>query len=108
MATRARDASLSFIDDFQSEIDRLGCMAVVRPAGRGMPADTIELFDEDGGFISLLPSTVTPETAVLAFGLYQLGMRTGRRLGEDDAWSRLRQMIGVSSPADPRRSILRT
>jgi hypothetical protein len=74
----ASDPELSFIDNFQAKIDRLGCPAIVQRASGALPADTIELFDGDGRFITLLPTSVSPDTAVLGFGLYQLGLRAGQ------------------------------
>lgn len=70
MASLAPDPALSYIDNFQSEIDRLGCPAIVHPARGGLPADTMELWDAEGRFITLLPMLVIPEMAVLGFGLY--------------------------------------
>lgn len=80
MPSLAPDPVLSYIDNFQSEIDRLGCPAIVHPARGVLPADTTELWDDDGRFITLLPMSVSPETAVFGFGLYQLGLRTGCRI----------------------------
>ena len=85
MASIAADPALSFIDNFQAEMDRLGCSAIVQPPSGVLPADTIELCDGDGRFITLLPRSISPETAVLGFGLYQLGLRTARHLVEERA-----------------------
>ena len=102
MATLATDPHPSFVDNFQAEIDRLGCPAAVHPATGYLPDGTIELWDDEGSFITLLAISVSPETAVLAFGLYQLGLRTGRRAGEEHAMARLRQLIGVPSATQVR------
>jgi len=100
MAAPAPDPGLSFIDNFQAEIDRLGCSAIVEPAGKGMPSATMALLDGDGVFITLMPMSVTPETAVFAFGLHQLGLRTGRRLGEECTREKLRTMMRAPTVAD--------
>jgi hypothetical protein len=90
------------IEAMSVESYNLDLAALSSSARVALPADAahkamLELQDDEGSFLSLIPSDTSPEMAAVAYRLYGQGLNHGVRAGEEAAWAKLRFLIGAAA-----------
>ncbi len=90
-----------FIASFNTDLTALNSAAQVAAPRPGMPADMVELLDDEGNFLDFIPASTEPRMAAIAYRLYGRALNRGIRAGEDAAWAKLRYLIGAAAAADP-------
>lgn len=85
-----------FVEAFNAELARLGSSASIAATRLTSASDVFDLLDDEAQFITLLPSSATPEVIVAAYRLYRQGLSRGLKSGEELAWSKLRHLIGAA------------
>lgn len=84
-----------FLDRFNAALDEFGCAARVA-APSDAHAGSIELHDEEGNFLDLIPADASPGMTAIAYRLYGRGLNAGTHVGEDAAFAKLRRLIGAA------------
>ncbi len=91
--------SALFVESFNLDLVALSPAARVKLSTEGGRDDQLELQDDEGSFICLIPSDTKPEMAAIAYRLYGQGLNRGARAGEEAAWAKLRYLIGAAAIA---------
>jgi hypothetical protein len=86
-------ATLQFIESFNRDLAGLDSSArVSAPQGR----DDLELLDDEGVVLALIPSSTSPVMVAIAFALHSQAFTRGVEAGERAAWAKLRFLIGAA------------
>lgn len=85
-----------FVESFNLDLVALSSGARVKLSTEGSRDGQLELRDDEGNFICLIPSDTRPEMAAIAYRLYGQGLNRGVRAGEEAAWAKLRYLIGAA------------
>lgn len=89
-----------FVESFNLELaDLLSPARVALPAS-GNPPDTLEMHDDEGIFLTLVPADASPDMVAIAYRLYGQGLNFGVRAGEAAAWAKLRHLIGAAAVSE--------
>jgi hypothetical protein len=89
----------AFVDAFNLDLATLSSTARVALATDGPGNDRLELQDDEGLVLALIPTDASPEMAAIAFRLHGQGLNRGVRAGEEAAWAKLRYLIGATAVA---------
>ena len=76
------------VESFNLDLAALHSTARVSLPTSGSHPDTLELRDDEGNFLSLVPADASPEIVAIAYRLYGQGLNLGARAGEAAAWSK--------------------
>ena len=86
-----------FVASFNNDLMALNSSArVVLPSG-GTRQPVLELQDEGGNFLCLIPEEASPEMVAIAYRLYATALTRGVAAGEEAAWEKLRFLIGAAA-----------
>jgi hypothetical protein len=85
-----------FIESFNADLAAIGCAASVS-AAPAAHSGSIQLLDEDGGFLDFIPADTSPQMAAIAYRLYGRGLNAGSAAGETVAFAKLRRLIGAAA-----------
>lgn len=86
-----------FIESYNADLAALGSAARVALPSNALHDDMLELQDDEGTFLDLIPASAEPQMAAIAYRLYGRGLNLGVRAGEDAAWAKLRHLIGAAA-----------
>lgn len=86
-----------FVESFNLDLADLLSPARVALPESGNPPDTLELRDDEGNSLTLVPADASPDMVAIAYRLYGQGLNFGARAGEAAAWAKLRHLIGAAA-----------
>lgn len=89
-----------FVETFNLELSDLHSAARVALPPGDDPPDTLELRDDEGNFLTFVPTDASPDMVAIAYRLYAQGLNFGVRAGEAAAWAKLRHLIGAAAASD--------
>lgn len=92
-----RSLDALFIAAFNKILHEIDSMARVALPAPGEARDMIELQDDEGLVLALIPADTSPQLAAIAYRLYGQALNRGVRAGEDAAWAKLRHLIGAAA-----------
>jgi hypothetical protein len=85
-----------FVEHFNLDLAAISSAARVAIAAGVNPSEKLELQDDEGNVLTLIPSDASPEMVAIAYRLYGQGLNAGVRMGEAAAWAKLRHLIGAA------------
>ncbi|WP_404478678.1 hypothetical protein [Novosphingobium sp. BL-52-GroH] len=89
-------ATLQFIEAFNRDLEGLDSSARVAAPQERDDLAMLELLDDEGLVLALIPSSTSPVMAAIAFALYSQAFTRGVEAGERAAWAKLRSLIGAA------------
>lgn len=95
--TEADPIKALFVEHFNLDLATLSSSARVAMPADDHLTDKLELQDDEGTFLALIPMDTSAEMAAIAYRLYGHALNRGVRLGEEAAWAKLRFLIGAAA-----------
>lgn len=89
----------TFVDAFNLDLATLSSTARVALATDRPGDDRLELQDDEGLVLALIPADASPDMAAIAFGLFGQALNRGVCAGEEAAWAKLHYLIGAAAVA---------
>lgn len=86
-----------FVASFNRDLATLRSPARVALPGLGTRQAVLEMHDQDGNLLCLVPEATSPEMVAIAYRLYAHALNRGIVAGEQSAWAKLRYLIGAAA-----------
>lgn len=86
-----------FVASFNRDLAALQSPARVALSGHSTHQTVLEMHDQDGNLLCLLPDATSPEMVAIAYRLYAHALTRGIAAGEQSAWAKLRYLIGAAA-----------
>ncbi|MFB0874994.1 hypothetical protein [Sphingobium sp. sgz301303] len=86
-----------FIASYNADLAALDSSARVAVPSNAPNPDMLELQDDEGTCLAMIPASAAPQMVAIAYRLYGRGLNLGVRAGEEAAWAKLRHMIGAAA-----------
>jgi hypothetical protein len=86
-----------FIASYNADLAALDSSARVAVPSNAPNPDMLELQNDEGTCLAMIPASAEPQMAAIAYRLYGRGLNLGVRAGEEAAWAKLRHMIGAAA-----------